>query len=181
MALSLPGPLALYRFAKRARASPSPGREHRAARGAAGGARHRDQQAGDLPHLPPLLRDAPAGGRLGHPHGAGAARPRRRPHHDDLHPRAEPPRAGGPQPAGPGVAEPRRRSRMVMRNRAKAKAREKKIARESVPAPWLPCPLSADPRPPPTGQGQGQGRRQGKQKGPERIPRAPGTSVIRNP
>lgn len=47
-----------------------------------------------------LLRHAPSRGRLRHQNGAGASRPQRRPHHDDLHPRSQPRGPGSLQPAG---------------------------------------------------------------------------------
>jgi integron integrase len=37
-----------------------------------------DREAGGVPHTAPLVRHAPAGGRIRHPHRAGTARPRRR-------------------------------------------------------------------------------------------------------
>ena len=48
---------------------------------------------------PPFVRHAPAGGRLRHPHHAGAARPHGRPHYHDLHPCAQPRRPRSTQPA----------------------------------------------------------------------------------
>jgi integron integrase len=42
----------------------------------------------------------PPRGRQRHPYGAGAARPRRRRHHDDLHPRPEPRPGRRPEPGG---------------------------------------------------------------------------------
>jgi integrase len=56
---------------------------------------------GHEPFIPAQLRDALAGGRLRHPHGAGVAGPCRRGDHDDLHARAEPRGQRGPQPARP--------------------------------------------------------------------------------
>jgi integrase len=44
---------------------------------------------GREPHLPPLLRDPPAHGRLRHPHHPGAPRPQGRQDHNDLHPHPE--------------------------------------------------------------------------------------------
>jgi integron integrase len=64
-------------------------------------ARGGHRQAGELPHAAPLVCHAPAGGWLGHSHGAGAARPLGRVDHDDLHPRAQPRRARGAEPARP--------------------------------------------------------------------------------
>ena len=65
------------------------------------------------PHT--LLRDTPAGFRLRHPHGPGAARPRRRPDHDDLHARPDATRQRNPKPSrwnltpeGKPQASPRR-------------------------------------------------------------------------
>ena len=48
-----------------------------------------NHEAGDEPQFPAPLRDAPAGGGLRHPDGAGAARPRRCEYDDDLHARVE--------------------------------------------------------------------------------------------
>ena len=62
--------------------------------------RRRHREAGELPHLPPLLRHPSARGRLRHPHGAGTAGPRRREDDDDLHARAEPRRARREESAG---------------------------------------------------------------------------------
>ena len=56
------------------------------------------RKRGHLPHAAPLVRHAPARGRLRHPHRAGAARPPRRQHDDDLHARAEPRRPGREEP-----------------------------------------------------------------------------------
>jgi hypothetical protein len=43
---------------------------------------------------------SPAGGRLRYPDGAGASRPPEREDHDDLYPRPQPWRPGGPEPCG---------------------------------------------------------------------------------
>jgi hypothetical protein len=63
----------------------------------------RDFQARDLSHVTPQLRDAPAGGRVRHPDGAGAVGASRREHDDDLHARAEPGAAGGAEPGRSAV------------------------------------------------------------------------------
>ncbi len=68
------------------RAAP-PAREGHPARRRGGGAQGAPHSAGELPHAAPLLRHAPAGRRLRHPHGSGAARPRGPQDHDDLYPR----------------------------------------------------------------------------------------------
>ncbi len=65
-----------------------------------GGAEGELGQAGQLPYLPPLVRHAPAGGRLRHPHGAGVAGPCGREHDHDLHSRSEPRRQGSAESAG---------------------------------------------------------------------------------
>ena len=57
-------------------------------------------QAGLLSHLPPQLRDALAGIRRRHPHGAGIVRSLECQDHPDLHARAEPRRIGGAESAG---------------------------------------------------------------------------------
>ena len=57
------------------------------------------------PHLPALVRDPPAGGRLRHPHRAGPAGPPRRRHHDDLHARPQPGPGGGAEPGGPDAGD----------------------------------------------------------------------------
>ncbi len=74
------------------------------ARGACGP--HR--QAGELPYLAALLRDAPARIPLRHPHRAGAARPQRRQHDDDLHARTQQgwPRRGEPAGSDRANTEP---------------------------------------------------------------------------
>ena len=69
--------------------SPS-ARERSAARGQAGRGPCRNRQASGLPHLPSLLRHAPAGDRSRHPHRPGAARSFGRGDDDDLHPCAQP-------------------------------------------------------------------------------------------
>ena len=60
---------------------------HEKTGGAGRGAQGRHHAAGELSHAASLLRHAPAGGRLRHPHAPGAARPRRPQDDDDLHPR----------------------------------------------------------------------------------------------
>jgi hypothetical protein len=60
-------------------------------------------QEGDVSHLPALLCDASAGGRARHPHSAGAARPQRCEHDDDLHPRPEPRPSSRAEPGGSDV------------------------------------------------------------------------------
>ena len=69
--------------------------------------RRRHREARDLPHAAALVRDAPAGGRLRHPHDPGTAGPQRRLDDDDLHARPEPWRARRPQPARPGMSPQR--------------------------------------------------------------------------
>jgi hypothetical protein len=49
----------------------------------------RADQAGLVPHLAPLLRNASARGRLGHPDRPGALGSPGRPNHNDLHIRPE--------------------------------------------------------------------------------------------
>ena len=79
----------LPRPAIRTTVAASPARVRHPARGDRGGPPGGDREARQLPHLPPFLRDAPARGRLRHPDGAGAARPRGCQHDDDLHARPE--------------------------------------------------------------------------------------------
>jgi len=67
----------------------------------AGGARSAHRQAGRQPHAAPLIRHSPAGGRLRHPYGAGAARALGCLDDHDLHPRAQQGRAGRRRPARP--------------------------------------------------------------------------------
>ena len=82
--------------------APPRAREDGAAGGAGRGAQGRHHAAGELSYAASLLRHAPAGGRLRHPHAPGAARPRRPQDDDDLHPchvqgrerRAQPARSG---------------------------------------------------------------------------------------
>lgn len=74
------------------------------ARGAGG----RGGQAGHTAHAAAFVCDASAAARVGHPHGAGAAGPRRRGHDDGLHPCAQARGRGGAQPGGcdgPGGAD----------------------------------------------------------------------------
>lgn len=65
-------------------------------------------EAGDGAHAAAFVRDPSAGGRVRHPHGAGAARARGCVDDADLHARVEPRCAGGAQSAGwgGGLAEP---------------------------------------------------------------------------
>ena len=58
------------------------------------------RKAGRMPHAAALLRHAPAGVGIRHPHGAGIARAQRRLDHHDLHTRAEPAGIGGEKPGG---------------------------------------------------------------------------------
>ncbi len=74
--------------------------ENYVTRGVKEAARGADREAGELPHPAPLLRHAPAGGRLRHSHSAGASGPLGRVDHDDLHARAQQGRARGDQPSG---------------------------------------------------------------------------------
>jgi hypothetical protein len=72
----------------------------------------------DLPHVPALVRDPPAGGRLRHPDGAGVARAQGCQHDHDLHARAQPGRTWGREPGGSvmggrGVVPPRSLSENV--------------------------------------------------------------------
>jgi hypothetical protein len=55
-------------------------------------------------HPPPVVRQAPAGGRPRHPHRAGAAELPRRDHDPDLHARPEPRPGRSRQPGGQAVA-----------------------------------------------------------------------------
>jgi integrase len=100
MAVAVPSGPAPRGQGNRRTTPPPPPRDRRPAR------RHRSRttrghhEASDVPHVPSLVRHAPAGGRLRHPHRAGTPRPPQRPHDHDLHPRAEPGRPRRPQPAG---------------------------------------------------------------------------------
>ena len=60
-----------------------------------------DRQACGLPHLPPLLRDSPARGRLRYPYRPGAPWPPRHPDDDGLHARPQPRWPRGRQPCRP--------------------------------------------------------------------------------
>src|SRR5690625_2084269 len=55
--------------------------------GHSGGANGRLDEAGHVPHISPLVRNAFAGRRLRHTYDTGIARAQRRTHDDDLHPR----------------------------------------------------------------------------------------------
>ena len=59
----------------------------------------RGAEGGQLPHLPPFVRDTPAGTGPGHPHHPGATRPHGCEHHHDLHPCAQPWSAWGTKPS----------------------------------------------------------------------------------
>ena len=97
----------------------SPARVGHSARGHRGGAAVGHCEAGELSHLPALVRDAPAGGRLRHPHGARTARACGREHDDGVYARAEPRGIGGAEPCGHAVTEKRCGCRSV-RRRARA-------------------------------------------------------------
>lgn len=56
--------------------------------------KRRGSEARELSHVPPFVRDPPAGRWLRYPHRTGTARPRRCQHDDDLHARAKPRRPG---------------------------------------------------------------------------------------
>ena len=73
----------------RAAATPSPP-DRPARRGDISGAGGGPSSAGDLSHLPALVRNAPARSRVRHPDGAGTARAPGCEHDDDLHARVEP-------------------------------------------------------------------------------------------
>ena len=60
----------------------------------------RHSQTGDAAHPEALVRHPPAGGRLRHPHGTGAARPSRCRDHPDLHARPPAWRRRGAQSGG---------------------------------------------------------------------------------
>ena len=65
-------------LARRAIRCPGPplSRSERGAKGGeAGCPRGRCNEGGQLPHLPPFVRDTPAGTGPGHPHHPGATRP----------------------------------------------------------------------------------------------------------
>ena len=65
---------------------PPPSRSERGADGGeAGCPRGRYDEGGQLPHLPPYVRDTPAGTGPAHPHHPGATRPQGWDHHHDLH------------------------------------------------------------------------------------------------
>ncbi len=106
LALVVPlGPL-LARSAQRHVAPPSHLRADDSAAFQAGVARARHRSPGLAAHAAPLVRNAPAARRHRHPHGAGAARPQRREHHDDLHARAAHRGGHGGQPARPPAPRP---------------------------------------------------------------------------
>jgi hypothetical protein len=63
-----------------------------------------DRQAGDVPHLPSLVRHPPAGGEPRHPYRPGASWPPGREHDDDLYPCPQPGPGRGPKPRRPDVS-----------------------------------------------------------------------------
>jgi integrase len=100
LAVALPRRPAVPRRRKR-RVAPAPrASDRRAAGGGRGGAAKRDRQAGELSHLPALVRDPPAGVGLRHQDRAGAAGPSGCADDDDLHARVEPGRAGCAESGG---------------------------------------------------------------------------------
>ena len=101
LAVGLSGHVDLPR-ARVGRAPPPPlARDGRTEGGPRSRAPGRDPQARHLSHPEALVRDTPAGGRSGHPHDPGAARPQGRLDDDDLHARAESGADGGQEPCGP--------------------------------------------------------------------------------
>ena len=81
-------------------------------RGHAGVSRGRSDETSDHPHVPPLVRDPPAGSGLRHPDRSGVARPQRRENNHDLYARAEPGRPGGGEPTRPPGGKPARMLRL---------------------------------------------------------------------
>src|SRR5574337_734454 len=108
LAVGVSGRAALGQSAQRRGSPSSPERGRRAARGGTGRAPRRHRQAVLAARAAPLVRRPSAAGRLRHPHGAGAARPRRRVDDDDLYARARARGARGAQPAGPDLKRARR-------------------------------------------------------------------------
>ena len=88
----------------RSASAPSPPRVGRTARHPGSRAEGRNRQARDLPHAATLVRYASPRGWLRHPHGAGAPRPPRRQHDNDLHARPEPGARRGTEPGGSDVS-----------------------------------------------------------------------------
>jgi integrase len=111
--------------------APSPAGDRGAARGAPGGARGRADQGRLVPHVPPLVRHAPAGGRLRHQDGPRAAGAPGRADNHDLHARTQPGPGGGAVAGrrvgggGPDGARPRcrRGARALHRGATQCNAR----------------------------------------------------------
>ena len=85
VAVRVPGSEAFRGPALGSQAPPPRGGEKPAKRRQERRARRRDHQARELSQLAPLLRHAPLGKRLRHPHDPGTARPPRRGNDHDLH------------------------------------------------------------------------------------------------
>ena len=100
MAVRIPGHTSLYRSALRDRAAPSHRPHGIAACGEGSGAFRWPREARKLPYFSARVCYPPLGQRIRHQDGAGASRPQGRVDHHDLHPRLEPRRPRGAEPAG---------------------------------------------------------------------------------
>jgi len=116
VAVGLPPPEPLARQGIRCPVPP-PSRSDRGAEGCeAGCPPARCNEGGQLPHLPPFVRDTPAGTGAEHPHHPGATRPQGWKQHHDLRAWASPRSARRTRPSrhsvsgrtdGSGTREPR--------------------------------------------------------------------------
>ncbi len=100
LAVGVPFPLILQGSLRWLRGTPSRASENRPANSSAGAGAGGDCEAGRLPHIPALLRHPYARIGLRHPVGPGVAGSFGRENHHDLHPRPEPGRPRGEEPAG---------------------------------------------------------------------------------
>jgi hypothetical protein len=104
VAVGLPGAAVVHRPGDRGAPAAPLGRDGDSAGRRARRASDRVREANHLPHVPALLCDAPARGRVRHSHDSGAAGAQRCSDDDGLHPRPEPRRTRGHQPRGPAGA-----------------------------------------------------------------------------
>jgi hypothetical protein len=108
------------------------------ARGEGRGQEGRYHEAGNLPHLAPFLRDAPAGGGVRHPDDPGTARAQERRHYDDLHARAQPGRTVGAEPPGwavMGCGRSTRPSPPIVAAPAPEPLRERRLGKATTAGP----------------------------------------------
>ena len=149
LAMGLPGHATLPRPGDRPASQASSARDGAPARCPRGGSRRGSIEARELPHPVSLLRHAPPGSRLRHPHDPGAPRPPRREHDNDLHPRPEPRRPGSPEPprrpfrsaavGRPIDVRPKPPRRVTQARRAAPGRAVRRALHRRPPAPWKGC------------------------------------------